>query len=88
MFKSKSYNVEKASKKNKEEVKSSSSSSSSPSSSPSSSKGTMTLKKKTKSKVQITKNHQNIDKKSILKKLSQHGKKMRRLLLKMKWVKK
>ena len=47
MFKSKSYNVEKASK---EEVKSSSSSSSSPSSSPSSSKGTMTLKKKDKIK--------------------------------------
>ena len=84
MFKSKSYNVEKASKKNKEEVKSSSSSPSSPSSSPSSSKGTMTLKKKTKSKVQITKNHQNIDKKSIRKKPSQNGKKMTHIPLKMK----
>ena len=76
MFKSKSYNVKKASEKNeKEEPKSSKSSSAS---------GSMTLKKKKKSKVQITKNHQNIDKKSIRKKTSQNGKKMTHMPLKMK----
>ena len=77
MFKSKSYDVKKASKKNeKEQAKSSKSSSAS---------GSMTLKKKEKIKsANNTKNHQNIDKKSIQKKPSQNGKKMTHLPLKMK----
>ena len=73
----KSYNVQKAFKKNNLSTITPESSSKT-----SSSSGSMTLKKK--EKIKSVKNHQNINKKSIRKKLLQHGKKMKHLPLKKK----